>query len=362
MDASRLAPVLALHRELPTHGDLVWSPYSVASALGLAAAGARGTTLEELTRAIAPAGDLDALAAMLSGAAQLEDAELAVANSLWIRDGWPFEDAYRQDVLSWPGGALHNADFTGDPDGVRRAINADVAKTTRELIKELLVQGTIHGDMVAVVVNALYLKVAWLYAFPDAATRSAPFHAPSGTRDVSTMHVQEDRLHYAQAEGWRLLTLPTHSDVVADVLLPDDDLASAEPALTPDRLARLYAAARPTKVELALPKFRIEASLPGLKPVFRRLGVTAAFDPGKADFTGMTPAAGPVWIEEIVHKAVLRVDEAGLEGAAATAVLMRTVAMVGGGPVRFHVDRPFLLVVRHAETGAVYFLARVVEP
>lgn len=362
MDASRLAPVLTLHRELPRTGDLVWSPYSVASALGLAAAGARGATRDELARAIAPAADLGVLAAMLADAARLDDAELAVANGLWMRNGRPFEDAYRQDVLSWPGGALHNADFVRDPESARRAINADVAKTTRELIKELLAPGTIHPDIVAVVVNALYLKVAWSHAFPAAMTRPAPFHAPSSTRDVPTMHLQQDHLPYAEADGWRMLTLPTRSDVAADVLLPDDDLAAAESRLTPELLARLYAAARPSKVELALPRFRLEASLSGMKPVFGRLGVTAAFDRGEADFSGMTSAREPVWIEEIVHKAVLRVDEEGLEGAAATAVLMRTLAAVAGRTVRFHVDRPFLLVVRHAETDAVYFLARVVEP
>lgn len=362
MDAGRLAPVLALHQGLPTSGDLAWSPYSVMSALGLAATGARGTTQEELAQAIAPGGDLAALAEMLAGAADLADAELAVANSLWMRDGRPFEDAYRQDVLSWPGGALHNADFGADAEGVRRAINADVAKTTRELIKELLAPGSIHADMIAVVVNALYLKAAWMHAFAEALTRPEKFHAPSGTRDVPTMHLQQDRLPYARTDGWQLLTLPTHSDVVADMLLPDDDLSTAEPRLTPEQLARVYAAARPAKVELALPRFRLETSLPALKPVFERLGVRAAFDRAAADFSGMTSAREPVWIEEIVHKAVLRIDEKGLEGAAATAVLMRTVAMVSGGPIRFRVDRPFLVVVRHARTGAVYFLARVVEP
>jgi serpin B len=30
--------------------------------------------------------------------------------------------------------------------------------------------------------------------------------------------------------------------------------------------------------------------------------------------------------------------------------------------VPFYVDRPFLVLVRHARTGAIYFLARVVEP
>ncbi|MBO0828334.1 MAG: serpin family protein [Streptosporangiales bacterium] len=362
MDAGRLAPVLALHRELPAAGDLVWSPYSVASALGLAAAGARGTTRDELAGVIAPGADLAALATTLARAAELEDAELAVANSLWTREGRPFEEPYRQQVLSWPGGALHNADFARDPEGARRAVNAEVAKTTRELVKELLAPGAVHADIVALVVNALYLKAAWLHPFPEAATRPASFHAPSGTRDVPTMHVQQDHLPYAAAGGWRLVTLGTHGGVVADVVLPDGDLADAERGLGTDQLGRLYAAARPAKVQLALPRFRLETSLPGLKPVLRRLGVTAAFDRGAADFTGMTPAREPVWIEEIAHKAVLRVDEDGLEGAAATAVLMRTVAMVGGGPIRFDVDRPFLVVVRHAETGAVYFLARVTEP
>ncbi|HEX6447777.1 MAG TPA: serpin family protein [Streptosporangiales bacterium] len=361
MDEGRLAPVLALHRELPGTGDLVWSPYSVASALGLAAAGARGRTREQLARAIAPDARLDALAAMLAGAAELDDAELAVANSLWAAEAHPFEDPYRRQVLSWPGGALHNADFSRDPEGARQAINADVAKTTGDLIRELLAPGAIHPDMVAVLVNALYLKVAWLHRFPDAATRPAAFHAPSGTRDLPTMHLQEDRLPYAEADGWRLLTLPTWSEAVADLLLPDDGLAAAEPGLTAARLARLYAAARPARVQLALPRFRLETSLAELRRALGRLGVTAAFDRAEADFTGMTPTR-PVWIEEIAHKAVLRLDEAGLEGAAATAVMMRTVAAVGGQVVRFHVDRPFLVVVRHVETGAVYFLARVVEP
>jgi serpin B len=64
----------------------------------------------------------------------------------------------------------------------------------------------------------------------------------------------------------------------------------------------------------------------------------------------------------VVHKAVLRADEQGFEGAAATAVAMRLVSVDLSAPQPFHVDRPFLVLVRHPRTGAVYFLARVVEP
>ncbi len=57
------------------------------------------------------------------------------------------------------------------------------------------------------------------------------------------------------------------------------------------------------------------------------------------------------------------VDEAGLEGAAATAMMMRLTAIVREPePVRVEVDRPFLFLVRHRDSGALYFLARITDP
>jgi serpin B len=42
--------------------------------------------------------------------------------------------------------------------------------------------------------------------------------------------------------------------------------------------------------------------------------------------------------------------------------MMRLMSLPTGQPVEVRVDRPFLLVVRHRETGVVCFLARVVDP
>jgi serpin B len=80
-----------------------------------------------------------------------------------------------------------------------------------------------------------------------------------------------------------------------------------------------------------------------------------------ADFSPLTEDPRLV-VDEVVHQAVLRVDEQGLEGAAATAVTMRLTSMVIDEPIVVEVNRPFLLLVRHAETGVVYFFTRVVEP
>ncbi len=355
-----------LAEELPKDGNLVWSPYSVASALGVTAAGAGGATYDELVRALG--GDLPELGRALSAAARLDDAEVAVANTLWARLGLPFEDAYQQAVLGWPGGALHAADFHGDPEGSRVKINTDVEKTTRGLIKDLLSGGTITAETAAVIVNALYLKVAWRQAFEESATLPRPFYAPSGLRQVPTMR-QAQRMPYAAADGWRMVTLPTESDVVVDVLLPDgpphgpdgpDGSGGILTGIGAAALTRLYDSAAPVQVDLALPRFRIETAVTLNRPL-GGLGIVAAFDPDRADFSGITPER--ICVSKVVHQAVLHLDEQGFEGAAATAVVMRLAgAFMSGRTVQFHVDRPFLLLVRHRGTGALYFLARVTEP
>lgn len=346
--------MLALHAELPQAGDLPWSPYSVASALGLAAAGARGRTYDEIARAVCPGGDLDELADVLLRSARLADADLAVTNTLWMRAGLPVLESYQQAVLGWPGGAVRAVDFRDDPGGSLEKINDTVEQDTRGLIKDLLAPGSVHVDTTAVIVNALYLKVAWQAPFSSRATRPAPFHAPSGTRDVATMH-QEERLRYAAADGWRMATLPTAGEAVMDVLLPDDPDAR----LTAGTIATLQERSSPERLDLALPRFRVEATARLNEPLQRR-GVAAAFDPGTADFSGI--AAEPMFIETAVHKAVVSVDEQGFEGAAATALTIALASMDMSRPVPFHVDRPFVVIVRHTKSGGVYFLARVVEP
>jgi serpin B len=341
---------LNLNRLLASSGNRVWSPYSVASALGLAAAGARGRTYDELANALGAApGELG-----IAEAAALDDAEIAVANTLWLRDGLSIEEAYERAARGFPGAALHNTDFAGSPEQARQAINAEVAKTTRELIRDLLPSGSVGAWTAAVIVNALYLKVAWQRTFAKGDTVPVPFHGPGGRRRVPMMR-RTGRMPYAEEGGWRMVTLAAGGGVVADVLLGEGEEGGAP---SPELLRRLYAAARPVKVALSVPKFRVESQA-GLAEPLGAMGVTTAFT-DDADFSGITPE--PLRIDRIEHKAVLEVDEEGFEGAAATAVVMVPAGMDTSTPVEFRVDRPFLVIVRHPPTEAVYFLAQVTDP
>lgn len=360
---------LSLHRQLAPAPDrsFCWSPYSVASALGLAATTAGGRTREELLGALRATGgdDVAGTLKLLSGAASLddvgtaaEDPVLAVANTLWAHEELPLHEPCLRALKDWPGSTVRNAPFRTDPEQARQEINADVAETTRDLIPELLDPDAVGPDTVAALVNALYLKTSWREAFDAKATEPRPFHAPGGSRDVPTMRVTR-RIGYASRDGWQVVSLPASGGVEAVVLLPDADLATVEPTLDAESLDTLLGSIEQQRVELSLPRFEVTGDAE-LRNGLGQLGVNTLFTPA-ADFSPLTDA--PLRVSTMVHQSVLRVDESGLEGAAATAAMMRLTAIVREpDPVRVRVDRPFLFLVRHQNTGALYFLSRVVDP
>jgi serine protease inhibitor len=90
------------------------------------------------------------------------------------------------------------------------------------------------------------------------------------------------------------------------------------------------------------------------------MGMPMAFDPERADFSGMTEAERLV-IGEVAHQANIDVDENGTEAAAATAVEMAAGA-APSEPKELVADHPFLFALRDLGSGAVLFLGRVTQP
>lgn len=356
---------LDLHHRLTSGGDACFSPYSVACALGMAHQAARGSTAGEL-RALLSASEPDIAkhVELLRDAATLhaedsgEEPALVVCNALWIWDGLDFNADFRTGLAAWPGAKLETAPFVTDPEGARRTINSDVARLTRDLIRELIPAGAVDESTVASLVNSIYLKAAWRNPFAERDTGDAEFHAPAGTHRVPMMH-QVERLPYARAGQWQSVTLPASGGVEAVVLLPDARLDTTEPSLDSDLLDELLTRPAKRRVALSMPRLTVRLNASLVEPL-QRLGVRELFTKS-ADLTGLSDDPR-LSVSDVLHESVLELDEHGLEGAAATAVMMRLTSVETSKPVEFRVDRPFLLLIRHADTGAVYFLARVTDP
>lgn len=356
---------LALHERLAEDGqNSCFSPYSVASALSLVAAGAKGQTADELVKLLAGSGEgLREHVRLLAEAARLQAEEgedtpiLEVANTLWAWANLTVPQEFRDELATWPSGAVRAAPFRDDPEAARQLINSDVAERTHDLIPQLIPEGAVHEDTVASLVNALYLRVAWQNRFEAAGTVEDDFHGPDGVVRVPMM-AQSEQLGYNAQAGWQAIGLPGVGGVQAVVLLPDSTLAEQERELDAALVERLIGGMARSTLDLRMPKFRLNVHSE-IQSELGALGVCELFTP-RADLSGVS-ADHRIYVDSVQHQTVLRVDEQGLEGAAATAVMMRLVSMVI--PDRtVRVDRPFLLLVRHVETGAVYFLARVTRP
>lgn len=347
--------------------SLCWSPFSVAGALGLLGAGASGDTRDELLNLLLgdASEDLEGLAAMLRVATTLEpaaanvaSAELAVSDTLWVNAGLPIEPTFIAELTRVSSGEVREAPFARDTVGARRLINAAVRETTKGLIEELVPPGAVGPGTVIALVTALYLRTAWRFPFNEERTERLPFHGVTGTHDVPTMR-QTATLGYAAKDGWQAVSIPAAGGVDAVVLLPDGELSACEPTVDSQRLAGLLDAQSRTRVELFLPRFQVRFNA-SLASTLDRLGARRMFRPD-AEFSGIS--ASPLTVSDVLHESVLRVDEHGLEGAAATAVTVTLSAMVRQPRATVvRVDRPFLFLVRHPASGAVYFFARVLRP
>jgi serpin B len=353
--------------------NAVLSPASVALALGMVHAGARGETADEIAKALhlsRPIAEVHgALAAALSRwNADDQRYELAVVNRLFGEKTVPFESEYLDLTGAVFGAPLEPTDFASSPDAARQRINGWVEQQTHDRIKGLMPPGSVTAATRLVLVNAVYFKAAWRDPFSESATRDQTFLAPSGAKKAPMMRKVGHYAHKSVPEaGLAVIHLPYEGDGFEMVIvLPDDPkgLAAVEKAMSAEALASWLEVGNWPRVDLQLPKFKIEMPEPlRLSGILQAMGIERAFDHTRADFTKMAPAQAQLEISEGFHKAFIEVDEKGTEAAAATALGMRAgAAPPTDEPIPFVADHPFLYLIRDTKTDAILFMGRVVDP
>jgi serpin B len=287
------------------------------------------------------------------------DVLLRIANQAFAQGDFPLEAAYLDALAARFGSGIRLVDFIRNAEGARGDINAWVDERTEGRIPELLPQDSIDELTRLVLVNAVYLKAAWLAPFDEEATAPGPFHRLDGsTIDVPTMH-DTLGLRYAEGRSWQAVELPYVGRQLGMLIVLPDELPAFEAAFDGASFEKITEALEAERVAMSLPRFGIESKL-DLKTVLGAMGMPLAFDPVRADFSGITPV-DDLYISGVIHQANIDVDEEGTEAAAATGVVMGTTS-APPPPIPMSVDRPFLFALRDLETGAILFLGRVVEP
>ncbi|XXY44938.1 serpin family protein [Sorangium sp. So ce269] len=360
--------------------NVAYSPYSVSTALAMTYAGARGTTEEAMAKAMRfelPQARLHAafnhvdleLQKQAEGYSDRKGAgfRLHAANALWVQAQLPVEPSFLQVLGENYGASVRLADFR-DQAEAEGLINAWVKTQTDGMIPKLLENVVKEDETKAVLVNAISFDAAWHTAFNKSSTMLEAFKRGDGTSvSVPMMHGRQDTRHGA-GDGWEAVEL-RYADVsiAMRLVLPAEGTADAfEESLDGAALAAIFDAMTYRPVDITMPKFSFSSDA-SLKQALGNLGMEVAFT-DEADFSGiLRPENGSLLLQDVIHKAVIDVDEEGTKAAAATAVVVGTVSGSGGGSEPIEVativlDRPFFFFINDETTGAILFAGRVNDP
>lgn len=366
----------ALVRELDAEGNWSVSPYSIRLCLAMLANGAKGETQQELLAALR-IDDLDAFNQSVKELLETYDSyarimSLETANSLWLNQSQlGGEGEFLPDYVRGMDEFFRAAvEEVTNADSVER-VNAWVSEKTHGKIPTILTED--NREFVTALVNAVYFKAAWENEFNEERTDKADFTNADGTTGTVDMMHQTDGFGYYATPGIEALEMPYKNYAVdnevgdnweyfrdADFsmyLIKADDTMDVQNFL--DNAEFTYG-----DVNVSVPKFKVEYSA-ALDEALQALGVRTVYDPENADLSAMLdPSSLPGqqhFLDTVLHKTYIAVDEKGTEAAAVTAAMTGEGSAMPSRPelVRiFTADEPFWFVIRDNAKGEILFTGR----
>ena len=329
------------------------SPFSLKMAMMIAANGAEGETKQEILDTFA----VEDINVFNEKAKQIiekynntEYVKLNVANSIWLNtslagNNIEFIDAYKNIVKEFYSGEVG----AEDENTIANVINKWIEEKTNGKIKDVL-DSSKKAEFIAALVNTIYFKGEWDTQFEEKSTSKETFTSRDKNKaKIDFMH-NTGYYDYYEDKNIQMVKLPYRgNDLSMSFVLPKDeenmDIKSALENMTLER------------VELSIPKFKTEYELE-FNDVLKTMGIEKAFDDRAANFLAMLSNAD-IYIETVLQKTFIEVDEAGTEAAAATAVVMYVKSGIEPDqekPKVFKADKPFIYFIMDEATGEILFI------
>lgn len=364
---------------MPADKNWSLSPYSLEMCMAMFANGTNGPTREEFLDVLR-IRDLDAYNAsskeLLEKYASFREVmDLETANSIWLNQTefggkGSFLESFSSVLQLFYGAEAREVTSANSIE----SINAWTKEKTHGLIERIAEED--NRDFATAVANALYFKARWALPFDEHSTEDKPFYNLDGSESqVPFMH-QRDYFGYYSENGVRAVKMD-YSNTLTDpktgktetvcpdadfsmyILMSDNETVDVQKILDSAEFAS-------TKVDLNIPRFRIEYGGP-LDEHLQDLGILTAYDPNNADLSGMVDLSllngRNLYLDSVVQKAFVSVDEAGTEAAAVTVMFVkRNTTSVDTKPVvYFTADRPFWFAIRDNTSGRLLFTGKYVK-
>ena len=244
----------------------------------------------------------------------------------------------------------------------KKQVNDWCSKKTHGKITEILDE--LNPATVMLLLNAVYFRGEWTYPFNPEKTKGGVFYNFGKEEKKVEMMSQIHEFNYYQDSQIQAIELPYKNDSMsALILLPNKDIDINNYInlynVNDDFIQKVIVGMQSTNVKLSLPKFEV-GFYSKLKEVLQRLEMETPFT-GAADFSGINGSGG-LYIDNVIHKTYLKVDEIGSEAAGVTIVDMRKSLPIN--VVAMEVNRPFIVILRSTElpkNNEFLFMAKIEE-
>lgn len=350
---------IELLKQMEKNSNVFISPMSIEFALAIAAEGAKGQTFDEMVSVLHLPEDSSVRGPAFARLYNLLNREgnvtIELANALWLCPGFTPRNEYMSTVQRY-----YPADVYDTIDPAR--INAWVSERTHGKIDKIV--NNLPINTVMVITNAIYFYGHWADEFDPKNTRKGVFHTPNGDKRVDMMHDRRDVLYYEDADAQAVLLPYEDPDFAMVIVLPKGDVEEYLDQFSADRFETILNAMKKEDTVLYIPKFEFKTDIIKMNGYLQNMGMRTAFTPA-ADFSGIWGKPGDLYIDQVLHRAYVRVDEKGTEAAAATAVVVVAASAVPRSlhePKIFRADHPFLFFIVDRKSGAVLFAGKIVDP
>ncbi len=336
------------------------SPFSIQMALAMTAAGAAGDTQTEMYNALGfnnfDHADVSEFYHTLIPALQDVDNTtiFEIANSFWAKPSIVIKDDYTEDIKDNFFAEVRT--LAGNSQQAAGEINGWCSEKTHGMITKIVDE--VPSSTMVSLLNAIYFKGIWEDPFDKNFNTEDKFTNWDGKQVKTTfMNKTFDDARVYSDEYVEAMSLPYGNGAFAmTIIVPRKGVTTEKvlAGLDAEKWAAYRDGGRWYRTAFSMPKFEEEYAAEKLCiDILQEMGMQKAFT-GAADFSAMSDT--PLCIDEIRHKAKIKVDEEGTEAAAVTYIGMRVTSVgPGGDTFYFKVDKPFLYFISERSTGEILF-------
>lgn len=359
-----------LYREIANHSssNIFFSPLSISSALAMLSLGTRSATREQLLRGLHFNNMTEVRTAKMNRGykqllqaltAERNELQLNTGNSLHIQKGFDVLPNFLNEAKEFYNAEVFSLDFKLDSKNARRQLNDYVKNMTKEKIKKMF--SKIDPETKMMLINYIFFKGNWKKPFHPALTHEAFFNVNKTTKVKVRMMSQNDL--FSEISDFQLsvnvvkLLYVGNASMIA-ILPAEGNLEHVEQNLSQEKFEEwLQRLARTSiqRYDLFFPKLSLSVSCE-LKDILMGMGVRDLFT-DNANLFGISTNTS-LKVSQVIHKAVLNIDEKSTEAAASTGVDFIPFSI----PPSITFDKPFLLIIYEENTNNILFIGRIKDP